>query len=64
MLCTPSVCLSIRELNFSRYFASSVFSGGFLFNRCENHSKKILFVIFQPLLKYGTIQKSSGKTFF
>ena len=46
-----------------------IFSGGFLYlfktsrNGCENQSKKIhvLFAISEPLLEYGTIQKSSEK---
>ena len=32
-----------------------------MFNCCENQSKKILFVFSEPLLEYGTIQKSSEK---
>ena len=59
--------------NFSRHFICELgFLGWFLpclqdesrilFDCCENQSKKILFVIPEPFLEYGTIQESSEKT--
>ena len=50
------------EIGFLRWFSSSLQDKSrTLFNCCENQSKKILFVISEPLLEYGTIQKSSEK---
>ena len=53
---------ALCELGFPRWF-SPFFQdeSRTLFNCCENHYKKILFVFSEPLLEYGTIQKSSGK---
>ena len=50
--------------DFLRWFSPSLQDESTsLFNGCENHSKKIhvLFAISEPLLEYGTIQKSSQK---
>ena len=50
--------------DFLRWFSPSLQDESrSLFNGCENQSKKIivLFAISDPLLEYGTIQKSSQK---
>ena len=74
VLCTPPIFLSSRklkflealqcELGFLRWFSPSLQGESrSLFNGCESQSKKIhvLFAISEPLLEYGTIQKSSEK---
>ena len=55
---------ALCELGFLRWFSPFLRDESrTLFNCCEmmNQSKKILFVISEPLLEYGIIQKSSEK---
>ena len=50
--------------DFLRWFSPSLQDESrSLFNSCENQSRKIhvLFAVSEPLLEYGTIQKSSEK---